>query len=164
VEHFTFSVAIRFADCYFICYYSCTDQKTVKWPFRSSTQATSVTCLTTHIEVCYSAKKQFASLFSTLFLECWTSSSTNILSLLVWLDNGIEPKSTDYEADTLKSIPLRWLSFSFVEYWQAEAACLLFRFRYSFSCQGTLTRRQRSPLFGLRVRPPHVPTSLTTQK
>jgi len=31
-----------------------------------------------------------------------------------------------------------------------------FRFRYSFTCQGTSTRRQRSDLFGLRVKLPLV--------
>jgi len=35
--------------------------------------------------------------------------------------------------------------------------------RYSFICQGTSTRRQRSDLFGLRVTLPPVTTSLTTQ-
>jgi len=39
-----------------------------------------------------------------------------------------------------------------------------FRFRYSFICQGTSTRRQRSGLFGLRVKLPPVTTSLTTQR
>jgi len=29
---------------------------------------------------------------------------------------------------------------------------LIFRFRYSFICQGTSTRRQRRNLFGLRVK------------
>jgi len=37
-------------------------------------------------------------------------------------------------------------------------------FRYSFICQGTLTRSQRSNLFGLRVKLPPVTTSLTTQR
>jgi len=37
-----------------------------------------------------------------------------------------------------------------------------FRFRYSFICQGTSTRRQRSDLFGLRFKLPPVTTSLTT--
>jgi len=37
---------------------------------------------------------------------------------------------------------------------------LLYRFRYSFICQGTSTRRQRSDLFGLRVELPPVTTSL----
>jgi len=31
-----------------------------------------------------------------------------------------------------------------------------FMFRYSFICQGTSTRRQRSDLFGLRVKQPPV--------
>jgi len=35
--------------------------------------------------------------------------------------------------------------------------------RYSFICQGTLTRRQRNDLFGLQVKLPPVTTSLTTQ-
>jgi len=34
----------------------------------------------------------------------------------------------------------------------------------SFICQGTSTRRQRSDLFGLRVKLPPVTTSLTTQR
>jgi len=38
------------------------------------------------------------------------------------------------------------------------------RFRYSFICQGTATRRQRSDHFGLRVKLPPVTTSLTTQR
>jgi len=38
------------------------------------------------------------------------------------------------------------------------------RFRYSFICQGTSTRRQRNDLFGLRVKLPPVTTSLTTQR
>jgi len=38
------------------------------------------------------------------------------------------------------------------------------RFRYSFICQGTSTRRQRRDLFGLRVKLPPVTTSLTTQR
>jgi len=39
------------------------------------------------------------------------------------------------------------------------------RFRYSFICQGTSTRRQQSDIFGLRVKlPPVATTSLTTQK
>jgi len=38
------------------------------------------------------------------------------------------------------------------------------RFRYSFICLGTSTRRQRSVHFGLRVKLPPVTTSLTTQK
>jgi len=37
-------------------------------------------------------------------------------------------------------------------------------FRYSFICQGTSTMRQRSNLFGLRVKLPPVTTSLTTQR
>jgi len=36
------------------------------------------------------------------------------------------------------------------------------RFKYSFICQGTSTRRQRRDLFGLRIKP--VPTGLTTQR
>jgi len=36
-----------------------------------------------------------------------------------------------------------------------------FRYRYSFICQGTSTRRQRSELYGLRVKLPPVTTSLT---
>jgi len=36
----------------------------------------------------------------------------------------------------------------------------MFRFRYSFIYQGTSTRRQRSDLFGLRVKLPPVTTSL----
>jgi len=35
-----------------------------------------------------------------------------------------------------------------------------FRYRYSFICQGTSTRRQRSDLFGLRVKLPPGTTSL----
>jgi len=38
-----------------------------------------------------------------------------------------------------------------------------FRFRYSFICQGTSTRRQWKSLFGLRVKLPPVTTSLITQ-
>jgi len=38
------------------------------------------------------------------------------------------------------------------------------RFRYSFICQGTSTRRQRRGLFSLRVKLPPVTTSLTTQR
>jgi len=37
-------------------------------------------------------------------------------------------------------------------------------FRYSFICQGTLTRRQQSDLFGHRVKLPPVTASLTTQR
>jgi len=37
-------------------------------------------------------------------------------------------------------------------------------FRYSFICQGTSIRRQRSDLFGLRVKLPPATTSLTTQR
>jgi len=40
---------------------------------------------------------------------------------------------------------------------------LMIRFRYSFICQGTSTKRQRSDLFDLRVKLPPVTTSLTTQ-
>jgi len=36
-------------------------------------------------------------------------------------------------------------------------------FRYSFICQGALSRRQWRNLFGLRVKLPPVTTSLTTQ-
>jgi len=36
------------------------------------------------------------------------------------------------------------------------------RFRSSFICQGTSTRRRRRDLCGLRVKLPHVTTSLTT--
>jgi len=36
------------------------------------------------------------------------------------------------------------------------------KFRSSFICQGTLTRRQRNDLFGLPVKLPPVTTSLTT--
>jgi len=36
-------------------------------------------------------------------------------------------------------------------------------FRFSFTCQGTSTRRQRRDLFGLRVKLPPATTSLTTQ-
>jgi len=40
-----------------------------------------------------------------------------------------------------------------------------FRFRYSFICRGTSTRRQRSNFWGFRVKlPAPVTTSLTTQK
>jgi len=39
-----------------------------------------------------------------------------------------------------------------------------FRFRYSLFCQGTSTSRQRSDLFGLRVKLPPVTTCLTTQR
>jgi len=44
--------------------------------------------------------------------------------------------------------------------------CMLFiiGFRYSFICQSTSTRRQRSDPFGLRVKLPPVTTSLTTQR
>jgi len=38
------------------------------------------------------------------------------------------------------------------------------RFRYSFICQGTSTRRQWSDLFGLWVKLPPVTISLTTQR
>jgi len=41
---------------------------------------------------------------------------------------------------------------------------LCLSFRYSFICQGTTTRKQRSKLFGLRVKLPPVTTSLTTQR
>jgi len=37
-------------------------------------------------------------------------------------------------------------------------------FRYSFICQGTSTKTQRSDLFGLRVKLPPVTTSLTIQR
>jgi len=37
-----------------------------------------------------------------------------------------------------------------------------FRFRYSFICPNTSTRRQQSDLFGHRVKLPPVTTSLTT--
>jgi len=37
------------------------------------------------------------------------------------------------------------------------------RFRYSFICQGTSTKRERRDLCGLRVKLPPVTTSLTTQ-
>jgi len=40
------------------------------------------------------------------------------------------------------------------------ATKLALRFRYSFICQGTSTRRQRSDLFGLQVKLPPVTTSL----
>jgi len=43
-------------------------------------------------------------------------------------------------------------------------AQFLSTFKYSFICQGTSTRRQRSDLFGLRVKLPLVTTSLTTQR
>jgi len=39
-----------------------------------------------------------------------------------------------------------------------------FRFRYSFICPGTSTRRQRSDLFDLRVKLPLIITSLTTRR
>jgi len=39
-----------------------------------------------------------------------------------------------------------------------------FRFRYSFICHGTSTRRQWSDLFDLRVKLPSVTTNLTTQR
>jgi len=39
-----------------------------------------------------------------------------------------------------------------------------FRYRYSFICQGTSTRRQQSDRFGLRIKLPPVITSLTTQR
>jgi len=39
---------------------------------------------------------------------------------------------------------------------------LLGRFRYSFICQGASTRRQRSDLFGLRIKLPPFSTSLIT--
>jgi len=38
------------------------------------------------------------------------------------------------------------------------------RFRSSFICQGISTRRQRSDLFGFRVKLPSITTSLTTQR
>jgi len=38
------------------------------------------------------------------------------------------------------------------------------RFRYSFICQGTSTRRQRSDIFSLRVKLPPVTTSLAIQR
>jgi len=38
------------------------------------------------------------------------------------------------------------------------------RFRYSFICQGTSTRRQRSNLISLRVKLPPVTTCLTTRR
>jgi len=38
------------------------------------------------------------------------------------------------------------------------------RFRYSFISQGTSNRRQRSDLFGLRVKLPSVTNSLTAQR
>jgi len=38
------------------------------------------------------------------------------------------------------------------------------RFRYSFICQGTSTRRQRSALYGVWVELPPVTTSLITQR
>jgi len=41
---------------------------------------------------------------------------------------------------------------------------LLIRFRYSFICQGTSTRRQRRDLCSLRDKLPPVTTSLTTQR
>jgi len=38
------------------------------------------------------------------------------------------------------------------------------RFRYSFICQGTSTRKQQRNLFGLRVKLPPIITRLTTQR
>jgi len=38
------------------------------------------------------------------------------------------------------------------------------RIRYSIICQGTLTRRQLSDLFGLQVKLPPVTTSLITHR
>jgi len=40
----------------------------------------------------------------------------------------------------------------------------IFSFRYSFICQSTSTMRQRSDLFGLRVKLPPVTTSLAPQR
>jgi len=47
---------------------------------------------------------------------------------------------------------------------EGSSLCSWFRFKYSFICQGISTRRQRSDLFGLRVKLPLVTTSLTTQR
>jgi len=47
--------------------------------------------------------------------------------------------------------------------WSKQEQQDLGRFRHSLICQGTSTRRQRSDLFGLRVKlPPPATTSLTT--
>jgi len=38
------------------------------------------------------------------------------------------------------------------------------RFRYSFICHGSSTRRQRRDFFGLQIKLPSVTSSLTTQR
>jgi len=71
-----------------------------------------------------------------------------------------------------------WLTMVFqVMGWNARSAVVglmydkvslqeivLIRYRYSFICQSTSTRRQQSDLFDLRVKLPSVTTTLTTQR
>jgi len=71
------------------------------------------------------------------------------------------------EFDPLSSntnLQLPWLTSPFSQLGTKTRQCLGFRF--SFICQGTgnSTRRQRSDLFGLRVKLPPVTTSITTQR
>jgi len=56
------------------------------------------------------------------------------------------------------------LSLYFSKISQQHTHTTRFRFRSSFICQGTSTRRQRRDLCGLRVKLPRVTTSLTTHR
>ena len=53
---------------------------------------------------------ELAGLFSTTSFKCWAPSRESVditfWSLLVWLDKGIEPRSTNCKADTITTMPL----------------------------------------------------------
>jgi len=96
------------------------------------------------VVIAYSTKEEeldFTKSIYSLFQKCWTLNCSTKLNVHYFL---------------LKSLLMERLGLSNTYF--------INRFRYSFICQGTSTRRQRSDLFGLRVNLPPVTTSLTTQR
>jgi len=84
--------------------------------FRSSSQAATFYYQSNHskadtipLSALLKDTSEFASWFSTHSLHCWTSSreavNTNVLSILVRLDEGIERSTTDYEANAITTRP-----------------------------------------------------------
>jgi len=108
--------------------------------------------------------------FQTLFIR--SAHTTNVSSSFSYkvrqLNEVIIPivmyrlkinKSRIIQVSAITAIALTVLCNNIV-LWQRQR----FRFRYSFICQDTSTRRQQSDLFGLRVKQLPATTSLSTQR
>jgi len=94
----------------------CLGHAAAKWPFWSSSQAATYYYQSNHskveeIQLSVLPKDRTRNLLAdlhTIPFYCWTSSRETVNTNLVWLGQGIGPKSTDYEADALITWATRW--------------------------------------------------------